>query len=58
LIGPQEKRRNLRRDKDSKDFFHEVLPLVKIPLKLALEEAFHRSFIGFHRIIPFIQRAL
>ena len=48
MIGPQEKHRNLRRDKDSKDFFHEVLPLVKIPPKLVWEEAFHRNFIGFH----------
>uniref|UniRef100_I1P6G4 Uncharacterized protein n=1 Tax=Oryza glaberrima TaxID=4538 RepID=I1P6G4_ORYGL len=45
LIGPQEKHRNLRRDKDSKDFFHEVLPLVKIPPKFISEEAFHRNFI-------------
>lgn len=40
----------MRRDKDSKDFFHEVLPLVKIPPKLVWEEAFHRNFIGFHRV--------
>jgi hypothetical protein len=46
LIRPQEKHRNLRRDKDSNDFFHEVLPLVKIPSKLIWEEAFHRNFIG------------
>jgi hypothetical protein len=43
----------LRRDKDSKDFFHEVLPLVKIPPKLVWEEAFHRNFIGFHRVHSF-----
>jgi hypothetical protein len=55
LIGPQEKHRNLRRDKDSKDFFHEILSLVKIPLKLVWKEAFHRNFIGF---IPLIQNAL
>ena len=53
MIGPQEKHRNLRRDKDSKDFFHEVLPLVKIPPKLVWEEAFHRNFIGFHRVHSF-----
>jgi hypothetical protein len=35
LIGPQEKHRNLRRDKDSKYSFHEVLPHVKFPAKLA-----------------------
>ena len=53
MIGPQEKHRNLRRDKDSKDFFHEVLPLVKIPPKLIWEEAFHSNFIGFHRVYSF-----
>ena len=42
MIGPQEKHRNLRRDKDSKDFFHEVLSLIKIPPKLVWKEAFHR----------------
>ena len=45
-----EKHRNLRRDKDSKDFFHEVESLVKIPPKLVWEEAFHRNFIGFHKV--------
>ena len=33
LIGPQEKHRNLWRDKDSNDSFHEVLPHVKFPPK-------------------------
>ncbi len=41
---------NLRGDKDSKDFFHEVLPLVKIPPKLIWKEAFYRNFIGFHKV--------
>ncbi len=44
---------NVRRDKDSNDFFHKVLPLVKIPPKLVWEEAFHRNFIGFHRVHSF-----
>ena len=50
---PQEKYKNLRRDKDSKDSFHEVLPHVKFPPKLTWEESFHRNFIGFHRIHSF-----
>ncbi len=53
MIGPQEKHRNLRRDKNSKDFFYEVLHLIKIPPKLVREEAFHRNFIGFHRVHSF-----
>ncbi len=53
LIGPQKKHRNLRRDKDSKDSFHEVLPYVKFPPKLAWKESFHRNFIGFHKIHSF-----
>ncbi len=53
MIGPQERHSNLRRDKDSKDFFHEVLPLIKIPPKLIWEEAFYRNFIEFHRVHSF-----
>lgn len=36
-IGPQEKYMNLRRDKDLKDSFHEVLPHVKFPSKPYME---------------------
>ncbi len=53
LIVPQEKHRNLKRDKDSKDSFHEVLPLVKFSPKLTWEEAFHWNFIGFHEVHSF-----
>jgi glycyl-tRNA synthetase beta subunit len=53
LIGPQEKHRNLRRDKDSKETFHEVLPHVKFPPKLAWNEAFHKNFIGFQMVRSF-----
>lgn len=53
MIGPQEKYRNFRRDKDSKNLFHEILPLVKNPPKLVWEEAFHRNFIEFHRVHSF-----
>jgi hypothetical protein len=53
LIGPQEKHRNLKRDKDSKDFFPEVLLLVKIPQKLVWEETFYRIFIEFYRVHSF-----
>jgi hypothetical protein len=53
LIGPQEKHRNLKRDKDSNDSFHEVLPHVKFSPKLTWEESFYRNFIGFNRIHSF-----
>jgi hypothetical protein len=38
------------REIDSKESYQEVLPYVKFPPKLKWEEAFHRNFIGFHRI--------
>ncbi len=41
------------REIDSKESYQEVLPHVKFPPKLAWEEAFHRNFIGFHRIHSF-----
>ena len=40
----------MRRDKDSKDSFHEVLPHVKFPPKLTWEKTIHRNFIGIYRI--------
>ncbi|MGC8165119.1 hypothetical protein ACP3WT_26125, partial [Salmonella enterica] len=43
----------LRRDKDSNDSFHEVLPHVKFPPKLTWEKTIHINFIGFHRIHSF-----
>lgn len=42
LIGRQEKHRDLRRDEDSKETFHEVGPRVKFLLKLAWNKTFHR----------------
>ncbi len=51
LIEPQEKHMNWIREIDSKESHQEVLPHVKFLLKLAWEEAFHRNFIRFHRIL-------
>ena len=53
MIKSQEKHQNLRRNKDLKDSFHEVLPYVKFSLKIVWEEAFHRNFIWFYRIYSF-----
>ena len=53
LIEPQEKHRNWMREIDLKENYQEVLPHVKFSPKLAWEEAFHRNFLGFHRIHSF-----
>ncbi len=53
LIRPQEKHRNLRKDKDSMDFFYAVVSYIKFSPKLAWEEIFRRNFKGFYRIYFF-----
>ncbi len=50
MIEPQEKHRTWMREIDSKESSQEVLPHVKFPPKFAWEEAFHRNFIGFHKV--------
>jgi hypothetical protein len=45
-----------RGENDTKETFHEVQPLGKIPPKFLQNKPFHRNFIAFVRTQPFVPK--